>query len=201
MAAAGVPLRTIQHWMGHADAKTTQVYAQYQPAEAEAEWSTRRLGDLPTTRWRACHRPSAAPTERSGRLSRALPHNGVLFLDKISVRSTRPSLESASPSGASSSREDRSEGATAFRAKRNSAACRAQDGHRMMAALSAHAPGDPTARAGSPRQSASRSNAQQSPTGPPTLAHGGTSGVNVAYSDISSLVVLMEPNGLRGPDV
>jgi integrase len=37
MAGAGVPLRTIQHWMGHADAKTTQVYAHYQPAEAEAE--------------------------------------------------------------------------------------------------------------------------------------------------------------------
>jgi integrase len=36
MAAAGVPLRTIQHWMGHADAKTTQVYAHYQPSEAEA---------------------------------------------------------------------------------------------------------------------------------------------------------------------
>jgi integrase len=26
-AAAGVPLRTIQHWLGHADAKTTQIYA------------------------------------------------------------------------------------------------------------------------------------------------------------------------------
>ena len=37
MAAAGVPLRTIQHWMGHADAKTTQVYAHYQPSDAEAE--------------------------------------------------------------------------------------------------------------------------------------------------------------------
>jgi integrase len=37
MASAGVPLRTIQHWMGHADAKTTQVYAHYQPSEAEAE--------------------------------------------------------------------------------------------------------------------------------------------------------------------
>jgi integrase len=36
MAASGVPLRTIQHWMGHADAKTTQVYAHYQPAQAEA---------------------------------------------------------------------------------------------------------------------------------------------------------------------
>jgi site-specific recombinase XerD len=37
MAASGVPLRTIQHWMGHADAKTTQVYAQYQPSDAETE--------------------------------------------------------------------------------------------------------------------------------------------------------------------
>jgi len=37
MAAAGTPLRTLQHWMGHADAKTTQVYAHYQPAEQEAD--------------------------------------------------------------------------------------------------------------------------------------------------------------------
>ena len=37
MAAAGVPLRTIQHWMGHADSRTTQVYAHYQPSEHEVE--------------------------------------------------------------------------------------------------------------------------------------------------------------------
>ena len=37
MAAAGVPLRTIQQWLGHADAKTTQVYAHYQPSSREAE--------------------------------------------------------------------------------------------------------------------------------------------------------------------
>jgi integrase len=37
MAAAGVPLRTIQHWMGHADSKTTQIYAHYQPSDAEAD--------------------------------------------------------------------------------------------------------------------------------------------------------------------
>jgi integrase len=35
-AAAGVPLRTIQEWMGHADAKTTQIYADYAPAANEA---------------------------------------------------------------------------------------------------------------------------------------------------------------------
>jgi len=36
MAAAGTPLRTLQQWMGHADSKTTQVYAHYQPSEDEA---------------------------------------------------------------------------------------------------------------------------------------------------------------------
>lgn len=37
MAAAGLPLRALQYWMGHADSKTTQIYAHYQPAENEAE--------------------------------------------------------------------------------------------------------------------------------------------------------------------
>lgn len=36
MAAAGVPLRTIQAWMGHADFKTTQIYAEYAPSKDEA---------------------------------------------------------------------------------------------------------------------------------------------------------------------
>lgn len=36
MAAAGVPLRTIQEWMGHRDFKTTLIYADYQPAAEEA---------------------------------------------------------------------------------------------------------------------------------------------------------------------
>jgi len=37
MAAAGTALRTLQHRMGHADSKTTQVYAHYQPSEGEAD--------------------------------------------------------------------------------------------------------------------------------------------------------------------
>ena len=36
MAAAGVPLRTLQEWMGHRDFKTTLIYADYQPSPHEA---------------------------------------------------------------------------------------------------------------------------------------------------------------------
>ena len=31
MAAAGAPLRAIQEWTGHADAKTTEIYRHYAP--------------------------------------------------------------------------------------------------------------------------------------------------------------------------
>lgn len=37
MAAAGTPMRTLQAWMGHADIKTTQVYARYEPSDQEAD--------------------------------------------------------------------------------------------------------------------------------------------------------------------
>lgn len=36
MAAAGVPMRTLQEWMGHRDFKTTLIYADYMPGEHEA---------------------------------------------------------------------------------------------------------------------------------------------------------------------
>jgi integrase len=36
MAGVGVPLRTLQEWMGHRDFKTTLIYADYQPNEHEA---------------------------------------------------------------------------------------------------------------------------------------------------------------------
>jgi integrase len=41
MAAAGVPMRTLQEWMGHRDLATTQIYADYSPSEREAEWIAR----------------------------------------------------------------------------------------------------------------------------------------------------------------
>jgi integrase len=36
-AAAGVPMRTLQEWMGHKDIKTTQIYADYSPSNREAD--------------------------------------------------------------------------------------------------------------------------------------------------------------------
>jgi integrase len=37
LAAAGVPLRTIQEYLGHADLKTTQIYAHYAPSTREVQ--------------------------------------------------------------------------------------------------------------------------------------------------------------------
>ncbi len=45
MAAAGVPMRTLQEWMGHRDFKTTLVYADYQPGEGEAALVERAFGE------------------------------------------------------------------------------------------------------------------------------------------------------------
>jgi integrase len=38
MAAAGVPMRTLQEWLGHRDFKTTLIYADYSPSEHERAW-------------------------------------------------------------------------------------------------------------------------------------------------------------------
>ena len=37
MAAAGIPMRTLQEWLGHRDHATTAIYADYQPGERDAE--------------------------------------------------------------------------------------------------------------------------------------------------------------------
>ena len=36
MAAAGVPMRVLQEWMGHRDISATQRYADYAPSEHES---------------------------------------------------------------------------------------------------------------------------------------------------------------------
>jgi hypothetical protein len=53
MAAAGVPMRTLQEWMGHRDLATTQRYADYAPNEREVEMVDRAFdgtgkGGFPT---------------------------------------------------------------------------------------------------------------------------------------------------------
>ena len=37
MAAAGVPMRTLQEWMGHRDLRTTLIYADYAPGAHEVD--------------------------------------------------------------------------------------------------------------------------------------------------------------------
>ena len=44
MAAAGVPMRTLQEWMGHRDYKTTLIYADYAPSAHERELVERAFG-------------------------------------------------------------------------------------------------------------------------------------------------------------
>jgi integrase len=44
MAAVGVPMRTLQEWMGHASVHTTMIYADYSPSEHENAMAERAFG-------------------------------------------------------------------------------------------------------------------------------------------------------------
>jgi integrase len=50
LAAAGVPLRTIQEYLGHADLKTTQIYAHYAPSAREVQLINEAFGNSPSTK-------------------------------------------------------------------------------------------------------------------------------------------------------
>jgi integrase len=50
-AAAGVPMRTLQEWMGHRDFKTTLVYADYAPRTQEQALIERAFGDDTPSFW------------------------------------------------------------------------------------------------------------------------------------------------------
>ena len=47
MAAAGVPIRTLQEWLGHRDLATTQIYADYSPGAHEADMVARAFSPAP----------------------------------------------------------------------------------------------------------------------------------------------------------
>ena len=63
MAASGVPLRTLQEWMGHRDFKTTLIYADYAPSEHEAAMAERAFtaGTNPGTKLSETEMTSGAP--------------------------------------------------------------------------------------------------------------------------------------------
>jgi integrase len=47
MASTGVPMRTLQAWMGHQSIQTTEIYAAYAPSPHEQEWVETAFGEAP----------------------------------------------------------------------------------------------------------------------------------------------------------
>ena len=65
LAAAGVPLRTIQEYLGHADLKTTQIYAHYAPSAREVEVINEAFGTVERLSDRRRRQPNRTPTRGS----------------------------------------------------------------------------------------------------------------------------------------
>jgi integrase len=62
MASVGVPMRTLQEWMGHRDFKTTLIYADYAPSGREAELMDRAFGKNLEPDWSPARTAGKRPT-------------------------------------------------------------------------------------------------------------------------------------------
>jgi hypothetical protein len=82
MAAAGVPMRTLQEWMGHRDFATTLVYADYTPSEREAEWVEEAFAAGPV--------PADAQPSLEGSTTRPTPQNGERVPGSVRLASPAP---------------------------------------------------------------------------------------------------------------
>jgi integrase len=63
MAAAGVPMRTLQEWMGHRDFKTTLIYADYAPSSHEAGLVERAFSQELGPNWAPAPAEAERPTD------------------------------------------------------------------------------------------------------------------------------------------
>ena len=83
MAAAGVPMRTLQEWMGHRDFKTTLIYADYMPGQREADLVN------------AAFRPDTGPSPVTNDASALAPgsRDVVAALERCAATAVRPPTE------------------------------------------------------------------------------------------------------------
>jgi integrase len=63
MATAGVPMRTLQEWMGHRDIKTTQRYADYAPSPHDHALAESAFGRRTVRRTNLSESPVTQSTE------------------------------------------------------------------------------------------------------------------------------------------
>lgn len=67
MAATGLPMRTLQEWMGHRDIATTQIYADYSPSSHEAAYIQEAFGSTDSS-LRASEQITGRDSEAAGDL-------------------------------------------------------------------------------------------------------------------------------------
>jgi hypothetical protein len=72
LAASGQPLRTIQEFLGHADSKTTQIYAHYAPSEREVQMVNEAFAIANTDR------DDGALRRRTGYCTTAKPNKAIV---------------------------------------------------------------------------------------------------------------------------